>query len=138
DHRKFRIGRVRCREQMPARYHEPENLRACEQRRSRKQGKRYRQIFCAGIDYSRFHTNRLSLLGDIIRADPCSAAPQPTAQPKPIQGPKQGSVTAIMSPRTFGQIYERVVIRDGRIPANIQLPLNDLTYRAMRREKPPM
>ena len=62
DHRKFRVGRVRCREQMPARHHEPENLRASEPRRSRKQGKRYRQIFCAGIDCSRLHTNRLSLL----------------------------------------------------------------------------
>ena len=40
-----------------------------EQRRSRKQGKRYRQIFCAGIDYSRLLTIRLSLLrGDIIRS----------------------------------------------------------------------
>jgi hypothetical protein len=62
---------------MLARHHEPENLRACKQRRSRKQGKRYRQIFCAGIDYSRFHTNRLSLLGDIIRAEACPRKKHP-------------------------------------------------------------
>jgi hypothetical protein len=43
-----------------------------------------------------------------------------------------------MFPRAFGQIYARVVIREERILFNIQLHLNDLTYRAMRREKPPM
>ena len=39
---------------------------------------------------------------------------------------------------SIGSIYVRVIIREKRIPLNIQLHLNDLTYRAMRREKPPM
>jgi hypothetical protein len=45
DHRQFRIGRVRCRKQMLARHHEPENLRASEQRRSRKQEKDIAKYF---------------------------------------------------------------------------------------------
>src|SRR5215471_4772181 len=36
DHRKFRVRRIRRRTEMLARHHEPENLRACEQRRSRR------------------------------------------------------------------------------------------------------
>src|SRR2546423_5975200 len=50
---------------MPAGDHEQETCRSSKHLRCRKRRKRYRQIFCAGINHPRLHTDGISLLGEM-------------------------------------------------------------------------